>query len=78
MKTAQQLTNELIYRMKNTEMNWYEIKREVVDNWLPQGIVPWDIHVKNGVATLKVYASSLQDAEDQVSMWLEKDDNEQD
>jgi hypothetical protein len=78
MPNAKQVFDELFYRMKNTEMNWYEIKREVGPNWLPNGTVPWDITAKNGIATIKVYASSIQDAEDQVSMWLEKDDNEQD
>jgi len=76
MNTAKQSTDELIYRMKNTEMQWFEIKREVEPNWLPNGTVPFDVKASKGVATFSVYASSLQNAEDQVSQFLEKDEDE--
>jgi hypothetical protein len=76
MTTAKQLTDELIYRMKTTALNKFEIKREVGPNWLPTGIVPFDLHASNGVVTFSVWAESIQDAEDQVSQYLEQDENE--
>jgi hypothetical protein len=76
METAKQLTDELIYRMKTTDLNKFEIKREVGDNWLPQGTVPFDISASKGIATFTVWAESIQDAEHQVSQFLERDDNE--
>ena len=76
MTTAKQLTDELIYRMKTTDLNKFEIKREVGENWLPQGVVPFDLSAKNGIATFEVWAESIQDAEHQVSQFLERDDNE--
>lgn len=76
MQNAKQITDDLIYRMKNTEMQWFEIKREVEPNWLPNGTVPFDVKASKGVATFSVYASSLQDAEDQVSRYLERDQDE--
>jgi hypothetical protein len=76
MTTAKQLTDELIYRMKTTDLNKFEIKREVGPNWLPNGIVPFDLHASNGVVTFSVWAESIQDAEDQVSQYLEQDENE--
>jgi hypothetical protein len=76
MTTAKQLTDELIYRMKTTDLNKFEIKREVGPNWLPQGTVPFDIHASNGIATFEVWAESIQDAEHQVSQFLEQEDNE--
>ena len=76
METAKQLTDELIYRMKTTDLNKFEIKREVVENWLPQGTVPFDISAAKGIATFTVWAESIQDAEDQVSQFLERDNNE--
>ena len=76
METAKQLTDELIYRMKTTDLNKFEIKREVGENWLPQGTVPFDISATKGIATFTVWSESIQDAEDQVSRFLEQDDNE--
>ena len=76
MDTAKQLTDELIYRMKTTSLNKFEIKREVGHNWLPQGTVPFDLHASNGIATFEVWAESIQDAEDQVSKFLEQDEDE--
>jgi hypothetical protein len=76
MTNAKQLTDELIYRMKTTDLNKFEIRREVGTNWLPNGVVPFDIHASNGVATFEVWAESIQDAEHQVSQFLEQDENE--
>jgi hypothetical protein len=74
MTTAKQLTDELMYRIKNTNLNKFEIKREVGPGWLPNGTVPFDIHASNGIAIFDVWAESVQDAEDQVSKFLEKDE----
>ena len=76
MTTAKQLTDELIYRMKTTDLNKFEVKREVGENWLPQGTVPFDLYASNGIATFTVWAESIQDAEHQVSQFLERDENE--
>jgi hypothetical protein len=76
METAKQLTDELIYRMKTTSLNRFDIKREVGPNWLPKGEVPFDLHASKGIATFTVWAESIQDAEDQVSQYLERDENE--
>jgi hypothetical protein len=76
MNTAKQLTDELIYRMKTTDLNKFDIKREVGENWLPQGTVPFDISASKGIATFTVWAESIQDAEHQVSQFLERDEDE--
>jgi len=76
MNNAKQITDQLIYRMKNTSLNKFEIKREVGENWLPEGTVPFDIRASKGIAIFEVWAESLQDAEDQVSQYLEKDEDE--
>jgi hypothetical protein len=76
MTTAKQLTDELIYRMKTTDLNKFEIKREVGYNWLPNGVVPFDLSAENGIATFEVWAESIQDAEHQVSQFLERDEDE--
>ena len=76
MTTAKQLTDELLYRMKNTPLQKFDIVREVGENWLPNGAVPFDISAKHGIATFTVWAESIQDAEDQVSQFLERDEDE--
>jgi hypothetical protein len=76
MKTEKQIFNELFYRMKTTDLNKFEIKREVGENWLPNGVVPFDLSAKNGIATFEVWAESIQDAEHQVSQFLERDEDE--
>jgi hypothetical protein len=72
MQNAKQVFDEMMGRVKRLQV--FEIKREVGNNWIPNGTVPFDISAKNGVATFKVYAEFLQDAEDQVSKFLEQDE----
>ena len=72
MNTARDIFDDVMGRIKNMEM--FEIKREVPNNWLPTGTEPFDITIKNNVAIFKVYAYNNVDAEDQVSQYLEKDD----
>jgi hypothetical protein len=75
-KTAKEITDELVFRMKHMTMERFEVKRDVGLNWLPRGVIPFDITVKGGIATFQVYAEFLQDAEDQVSKFLEQDEDE--
>ena len=74
MSTAKDIADELFRKMKT--MQKFEIKREMPDNWMPNGVVPFDIRIKHGVATFDVYAESYIDAEDQVTQYLERDENE--
>ena len=76
MKTAKQITDELFGRIKSSDMQFYEVKREVTPGWLPNGTVPFNVRCRNGLATFTVYASSEVDAEDQVSSWLEQDEQD--
>jgi len=76
MQNAKDITDNLIHRLRNSTLQLFEIKREVGPGWLPQGTIPFDIRASNGVATFKVYAEFLQDAEDQVTQFLEQDEDE--
>jgi hypothetical protein len=60
MKTPQQMTEEVIFRMKNTSLNKFDIKREVGPNWLPNGTVPFDLHASHGIATFEEYGITKQ------------------
>jgi hypothetical protein len=76
MSTAKEIADDLIGRLKSQTLQVFEIKREVGPNWIPNGTIPFDITASKGVATFKVYAEFLQDAEDQVTQFLEQDNNE--
>ena len=76
MKTAKDIFDETMNRVKRLQM--FEIKREVGPNWLPRGTSPFDISARDGIATFTVYAEFLQDAEDQITQFLERDEDEQD
>jgi hypothetical protein len=74
MQTAKDIFDSTMQKIK--KMQVFEIKREVGPNWIPRGTIPFDISARNGIATFKVYAEFLQDAEDQVTQFLEKDEDE--
>ena len=74
METAKQIFDDMLSRVKN--MQTFMITRDVGKGWLPQGYVPFDLTCRDGIATFTVYAEFLQDAEDQVTQFLEQDQDE--
>ena len=72
MKTAADYTQEIISLAQ--QMRSYKVRLRVDDGWLPMGRVPFDIHIKNGVATLTVVAESMESAREQASVYMESDD----
>ena len=74
MNNAKDIFDATFEKIKRMQL--FEIKREVGSNWLPNGTIPFNIKCKNGIAIFEVYAEFLQDAEDQVTQFLEKDEDE--
>jgi hypothetical protein len=74
LSTAKDIADDLFRKIK--AMQKFEIKREMPENWMPKGVVPFDIRITNGVATFDVYAETYIDAEDQVTQYLERDEDE--
>jgi hypothetical protein len=72
MKNAAEYTKEIIARAQS--MRSYKVKVRVDDGWLPTGPVPFDIHIKNGIATLTIIAESLDNARQLASVYMESDD----
>lgn len=72
MKSAADLTQEIINRAQL--MRSFRVQMRVDDGWLPVGPVPFDIHIKNGVATLTIIAESMTSARQQASVYMESDD----
>jgi hypothetical protein len=72
MKSAADYTQEIIERAQ--KMRSYRVRVRVDDGWLPMGQVPFDIHIKDGIATLTIIAESIEDARGQASAYMESDD----
>ena len=72
MKSAADYTQEIISRAQ--QMRSYKVRLRVDDGWLPMGRVPFDIHIKNGVATLTIVAESIESAREQAAVYMESDD----
>lgn len=69
MKNAQEIFNETMERAKN--MREFKITRYVDSGWLPNGYIPFDIHVKENTATMTVYAMSAEEADQMVTEFME-------
>jgi hypothetical protein len=69
---ARNLTQSIIQRAQT--MRSFEVKLRVNDGWLPQGPVPYNIHIKNGVATLTVVADSMESAQLLAADYMKSDD----
>lgn len=72
MKSAADYTKEIIGRAMT--MRSFRIQLRVDDGWLPMGRVPFDIHIKDGIATLTIIAESMEDARGQAAAYMESDD----
>jgi|LakMenE18May11ns_1017448.scaffolds.fasta_scaffold8603828_2 hypothetical protein len=69
---ARDLTQSIIQRAQT--MRSFKVKLRVDDGWLPQGPVPYNIHIKDGVATLTVVADSMESARNQAAEYMKSDD----
>lgn len=72
MKSAADYTQEIIAQAQ--KMRSFKVQLRVDDGWLPMGRVPFDIHIKNGIATLTIIAESLEAARGQAAAYMESDD----
>jgi len=69
MKTAKEISDNLI--AQSQRMRMFEVSVHVDNGWLPKGTVPFDMTIKSNVATMKVIAESHEDAERQVSQYMD-------
>lgn len=59
----------LIERAMNLKKHYVQLN--VPLNWVPNGKIPFDIAVRDGLAVFKVYALSFEEACYQVSIFME-------
>ena len=67
-------TQQIIDRLKN--LKEFTISVPVEDNWLPNGVVPFDIKIKHGIATVKIPALTEDEARTKAISYFNSSDRE--
>jgi hypothetical protein len=68
------LTKQVIDRMMN--LKEFTVSVPVEDNWLPRGVVPFDIKIKKGIATVTLPALNEDEARSRVIEYFRSCDDE--
>jgi hypothetical protein len=58
------LTEQTINRLMN--LKEFTVSVPVEENWMPNGVVPFDIKIKNGIATVSVPALTEAEARSKI------------
>ncbi len=69
MKTAKEIFDNSMDRAKKLRI--FHVTRHVETGWLPNGYVPFDMHVAGNTATISVYATSAEEADEMVREFME-------
>lgn len=72
MPNPSDLTKQILDRVMN--LKEFTLKVRVEDNWLPNGVVPFDIKIKENVATVTIPALNEEEAKEKVSEYFGSDD----
>jgi hypothetical protein len=68
------LTQKVIERMMN--LKEFTVSVPVEENWLPNGVVPFDIKIKNGIATVSIPALNEDEARSKAIAYFSSSDLE--
>jgi hypothetical protein len=68
------VTRQVIERMMN--LKEFTVTVPVEENWLPNGVVPFDIRIKNGFATVTVPALTEDEARSKIIAYFNASDGE--
>jgi hypothetical protein len=68
------VTRQVIERMMN--LKEFTVTVPVEDGWLPNGVVPFDIKIKNGFATVTVPALTEDEARSKIIAYFNSSDTE--
>jgi hypothetical protein len=74
MPHSADLTQQVIERMMN--LREFTITVPVEDGWLPNGVVPFDIRIKNGLATVTIPALTEDEARSKIIAYFNSSDEE--
>ena len=68
------VTQQVIARLMNLQE--FTVTVPVEDGWLPRGRVPFDIKIKNGIATVTVPALTESEARSRITAYFNASDRE--
>jgi hypothetical protein len=68
------LTQQAIERMMNLQE--FTVTVPVEDGWLPNGVVPFDIRIKNGLATVSIPALTEAEARSKITAYFSSSNEE--
>jgi len=74
MSHSADLTKQTIERLMNLQE--FTVTVPVEDNWIPNGQAPFDIHIKNGLATVRVPALTEAEARSKMIAYFDSSDRE--
>ena len=63
------LTKQAIDRLMN--LKEFTVSVPVEENWLPNGVVPFDINIKDDEIEAKVWAVDFEEAVNRLDEWIE-------
>ncbi len=69
-------TQQIIDRLRNLQE--FTVSVPVEENWMPNGVVPFDIKIKNGTATVTVPALTEAEARDKITAYFNRSEDEDD
>jgi hypothetical protein len=68
------VTKQVIERMMN--LREFTVTVPVEENWMPNGVVPFDIKIKNGFATVSIPALTEDEARSKIIRYFSSSDTE--
>ena len=74
MSNFDDTTKEVLTRMMN--LKEFVITVPVEENWMPNGRVPFDIKIKNGLATVAIPALTEDEARSKIIAYFNSSDEE--
>ena len=68
------LTQQTIDRLMN--LKEFTVSVPVEENWMPNGVVPFDIKIKNGIATVTIPALTKAEAHSKIEAYFNSSEDE--
>ena len=68
-------TQQVIDRLMNLQE--FTVSVPVEENWMPNGVVPFDIKIKNGIATVRVPALTEAEARSKIIAYFNSSEEEE-
>jgi hypothetical protein len=74
MSDSANLTQQVIDRLMNLQE--FTVSVPVEENWMPNGVVPFDIKIKKGIATVTVPALTEAEARDKITAYFNSSEDD--